>query len=392
MNDSFDPEDAHRASMAREADIGAFAHLYTDPPRPTDGPLAGLTAGIKDVIETADAPTALGSVHYRGRQTGRDAAVVTALRRAGATLIGKTTTAEFAYRDAPNTRNPLDLERTPGGSSSGSAAAVAAGMVDFALATQTGGSTIRPAAYCGVVGYKPTFGVVSTAGVMQLAASFDTVGVIARDVTTVARVAEVVAGLPPLSIPAEPPQVGVLGAATLQRCEAETLEALRLVEEAITAAGGELTEVAVDLDRLRELHGVINAYEGARSLAGDADHARPNNVELIGRGRALSVTEYIAAVRELEDLRPIVDATLAQVDVLIGPATLGWPPLGLTKTGDASYCQPWSAARVPAITVPIRPFAEKLPVGVQLVAPRWADAELLGWAGWLESVRSSPQP
>ncbi|HHV22562.1 MAG TPA: amidase [Propionibacterium sp.] len=367
--------------LARDAEIGAFTHLAA-----ATATMPGLTAGIKDVIETVDLPTALGSEHYRGRRTGRDAAVVAALRAAGVRIVGKTTTAEFAYRDAPATVNPLDVRRTPGGSSSGSAAAVAAGMVDFALGTQTGGSIIRPAAYCGVVGFKPTFGLVSTSGVMQLAPSFDTVGVLARDVAMVARVAELIAGLPPLIVPEAPPRVGVLPDRELTRCEPEMTEALIHARHLIEASGGELVTVGlpVELDCLRELHALINAYEGARSLAAEARHCREQTAGLIERGLRLAPPDFAAAVSELESLRPLLDDALGRVDVLLSPASLGLPPLGLTHTGGSDYCQPWSAARIPAVTIPLRRTPRELPLGMQFTAPRWQDAALLGWAAWLE--------
>lgn len=178
----------------------------------------------------------------------------------------------------------------------------------------------------------------------------------------------------------------MLPAADLTGCAPEMLDALRLVGDVVTGAGAELVELTLPIGRLRELHGLINAYEGARSLAAEVPHCREQTAGLIERGLALGLTEYVDAIAEMERLRPGVDQTLSRVDVVLSPASFGPAPVGLHHTGRSDFCQPWSAARVPAITIPVTPAPGALPLGLQITAPRWEDTRLLGWAARLEAL------
>jgi amidase len=334
------------------------------------GPLDGLTFGVKDIIETRGLPTEYGSPLYAGRLGETDAAIVTALRERGAVLYGKTRTTAFAYFDPGPTRNPRHPAHTPGGSSSGSAAAVAVGTVDFALGTQTQGSIIRPASYCGVVGFKPTHGVIPVDGVMPFAPSLDTVGWFARDVAMARRVWEA------LGFPVEPERPF--------RCGVP--RGLPPVEPAMQRAFSRVEAEEIDLpvpymDLLAALR-IVNDYEGSRTHQERWwEHGAKVGrklAELIERGLSIPESKYIAA-RDLLG-RTALDPVFAKVDVLVTPAALGAAPRGLESTGDPVMNGVWTALGTPAISIPM-PVAEgELPLGLQMIAPRGADARLLAAA------------
>lgn len=358
-----------------------------EPPRSA---LHGVPVGIKDVIDTRDLPTAHGSPIHAGRQPRRDAACVARLRDAGAVILGKTETVEFAAFHWSRTRNPLDLARTPGGSSSGSGAAVADGMVPLALGTQTGGSTLRPAAYCGVVGYKPSYGWADFSGIGALAPSQDTLGFFARSVTEVATFASITAGRPLEARAGRRPRVGLcaLGQWPVQ-AEPAMAAALDRAAARLSHAGAKVSDVVLpppfaDLFRAQR---VVNDYEAWRALGRERRHHRR---ELSSTLRARldeaglrTGAEYRAAQRTIVRYRPRLRDVFRDWDVLLLPVAPGEAPLGERNTGDASYLRVWTALHNPTLSLPVFEGPAGMPMGLQLVGARGADAQLLASAEWI---------
>lgn len=377
-----DPALPRREADARDANRGAGG----------GGPLHGLPVGVKDIIDTADMPTACNSPIYRDRPARGDAACVTALRRAGAVVLGKTATTEFAAYTPTHTRNPLNPAHTPGGSSSGSAAAVADGQVPLAIGTQTAGSVIRPASFCGVVGYKPSFGIIDRSGVKSFADSLDTVGVFARGVGDAALFAGAMAGWPAMTaIPeARPPgRVRILRAPQWERITEAADGAVTSAARAIEAAGVPVEEMAnpEGFESLNEVQDLLQGYEGHRALAWEreqhGDQLSPGLREYFARAAAADFADYLAARRTQEDWQHRFDALLEPGDVILTASTLGEAPAGLASTGDPVFCRAWTLLHVPCITLPHGRGPGGLPLGVQLVAPRWTDIDLLAAARWL---------
>ncbi|MGH7709560.1 MAG: amidase family protein [Vulcanimicrobiaceae bacterium] len=372
------PFDAARAHIGDDA-IRAWAYIAPDADA-SSGPLADLACGIKDIIDVAGMPTRFG-VDFRDTHPTVDAACVAALRAAGATIVGKTVTTPFAYIDPAPTLNPHDPTRTPGGSSSGSAAAVAAGHVPFALGTQTVGSVLRPASFCGVVGFKPTHGRIATAGVSPEAPSLDHVGVIACDVPTAARVARVLMpDLGSVTVPAAPRLLvdsalfaGDYGDEARVAVEAF---AARCAAGGASVVRGDLAPIA---SRALAALDTILAYEAHVSYGFLRDrHTPPQVVALVRRGALVAGPAYRAALAERETMRPELARSFAEVDafalICVGPAP------GRETTGKPSALGPWSFFGVPALTFPIARSAAGLPIGVQIVAARGRDAQLLALA------------
>lgn len=392
--------------------VHAGDHLLTQA-RAGQGACSGLPFAVKDVYETADLPTEFGSSLFRGNQPRADAATVGMLRRAGAVLVGKTSTTELAYFAPARTSNPHDRLRTPGGSSSGSAAAVAAGMVPVAFGTQTAGSTIRPAAYCGVVGYVGTFGELATRGVQQLAPSLDTVGIIARSVedvqlmrrllltgaapgsllatesaATTAPTANVPATMPPATI-------AVLDEPVFADLEPDMIDALGVAVKAVAGAGVALVRpvkphVIIELTRLHE---VVMAYEAARTLVWEAEHSDQLSDEmrqLLDQGWATSPETYRDVIRRIALLGADVATALAGSDAVLCPAALGAAPLGLGSTGSPACSRPWQAMAMPTVTIPGLTDENRIPLGIQLVGQRHDDDRLLAVGRWLENILPPP--
>jgi len=375
-------------------------------------PLFGVPVAIKDIFDTSQLPTAYGSPIYSGYQPRADAAVVVLLLAAGAVIVGKTKTTEFAFMSPTDTLNPLDHGRTPGGSSSGSAAAVAARMVPLATGTQTAGSIIRPAAYCGVFGLKPSFGLAPLGGVLPTAASLDTAGVFARSVEdlelALGAIAAAPAGMgsarasrpaPTLTAPPrEQPRLGFLRIGW-DRIEAAARGAIERYLEAATAAGAQIeeTELPVSFERLVEAQLTIQRVETAAALGADADwhpeHVSPQLRTFIAEGRAVPGTQYLAARRLADEQRWIWQDRIAGFDAVLAPSTLGVPPLGLEATGDPLLCRPFTLLGGPALALPGVWTPEGLPIGLQLVGAVHNDREVLGVARWLsERLGSGPPP
>jgi len=368
------------------------------------GPLHGVPAGIQDIIDTGDMPTETGSVLHAGRTPSRDAAVVTLLRAAGAVIMGKTVTTEFATRSPGKTRNPHNPEHTPGGSSSGSAAAVGAGMVPLALGSQTTGSTIRPASFCGVWGFKPTHGLIPRPGMFMLSRTCDHVGLFARTVEDLALLAEPLVAFDERDLDTRPrariPFVEVVGeepplppmfafVKTPQwRHAAEDTKAA--FAELVEKLGDRVEEVELFPSALEawSWHEIISGAEMAMNLELEWEKGRDRLSEhlraRIERGRHVQALDYL---RALSRLRPVY-GTFREIfeqryDAILTPAAPGTAPKGLASTGEPIFSTLWTLCGMPAVSVPLMQGENGLPLGVQLVGPRDGDARLLRTARWL---------
>ncbi|HEY4403479.1 MAG TPA: amidase [Xanthobacteraceae bacterium] len=385
---------------AREPAVHAFAHvdaeLVLEAARtldrgPVRGPLHGVPIGIKDVIDTADQPTQMGSPIYAGHRPAWDAACVALLRAAGAVILGKTVTAEFAGMTAGLTVNPHNPAHTPGGSSSGSAAAVADLMLPAALGTQTGGSVLRPAAYCGVIGYKPTFGAFNRAGLKFAAESLDTIGLMARSLDDIALVTSVLLGGQP-GAPAElggPPRIGLCRTPLWDQAEPETRLAVEDAAARLAQAGAPLRDVTLPDDfaglkvAARE---TINNYERSKSMAAEwashRDLISPKLQRCIALGMEMPHADYLAAIRLGEGCRARLPAVFEDFDILLAPCVNGEAPAGLESTGDPGFQAIWTILHAPTMSLPTHTGPRGLPVGIQLVGRRYDDQRLLACARW----------
>ncbi|WP_106247118.1 amidase [Allonocardiopsis opalescens] len=380
---AFVPEPGRRERLRAEA--AALPHPGPGP-RP---PLYGVPVGVKDIMHVDGLPTRAGSRLEPGLLAGAQAEVVRRLRAAGALVAGKTETAEFAVFAPGPTRNPHRPGHTPGGSSGGSAAAVAAGMVPLALGTQTIGSIVRPAAYCGVVGFKPTHGRVPVAGVLPNAPTLDTVGVVAADTDTAARGAAVLwDGWRPASPGGPHPVLGVPAGPYLEQTEPAALAAFHERLDGLRAAGYPVRTVPVmaDFEWIAATLFTVNRYELARAHTrwfGEHGHRyRPETAAMIRQGLALTAADHADALRARDAFRArLAEAAAgAAVDLWAAPSATGPAPHGLAATGDPVMSLPWNLAGLPAVTLPAGTL-DGLPVGLQLVGRPGADEQLLSWAG-----------
>jgi Asp-tRNA(Asn)/Glu-tRNA(Gln) amidotransferase A subunit family amidase len=367
------------------------------------GPLHGVPVGVKDIIDTADMPTEDGTPLHAGRTPDADATVVAALRAAGAVIMGKTVTTECATYTPGKTRNPHDPARTPGGSSSGSAAAVAAGMVPLAIGTQTNGSVIRPASFCGVYGFKPTFGLIPRHGILKISRALDTVGLFARSLEDIALLAEPLVGFderdpdtrprariafvdtlaapPPL-----PPRFGFVKTPLWERAESSTREAFA---ELIEALGGQCEELEMPFawGQAWDWQRTIMEAEMAFNLGLEWERGREQLSSALRaqleRGRTIPALAYQQALARVPRLLQALDEWFARVDALVTPAAPGVAP-SLETTGDPSFCTLWSLCGLPALSLPLMTGPGGLPLGAQLVGARGRDARLLRSARWLQ--------
>lgn len=371
---------------------------------PVKGPLHGIPVAVKDVIDVAGMPTGMGSPIYSDYMPFADAACVAALRAAGAVILGKTVTAEFAGVFPGATTHPVAPDHTPGGSSSGSAAAVADQMVPVALGTQTGGSVIRPAAFCGVVGFKPSFGTISRAGLKFAAEGLDTIGLMARDVDDVALVWRVLvgagtgAGPAPLAGSASPPRLLLFRGHQWDRAAPETVSAIDQTIRHVRDHGATVDELPLPdgFAELSKARVVINGYERARALAWEVQHhpallSSPMS-RVVANGAAMSQESYLDAIRLVERWRNWFARAIEGHDAVLTAAVNGEAPRGLVSTGDASFQEIWSLLHLPAITLPLATGPSGLPVGVQLVGARLDDARLLQLAKWILARCAQPFP
>lgn len=375
--------------MIDDTDIRAWAYLADKAEPHGDGLLAGLECGIKDIIDVAGMPTSFG-VDFRTVRPERDAWCVARLREAGAVIRGKTVTTPFAFRDPPVTRNPWNADRTPGGSSSGSAAAVAAGHVPFAIGTQTIGSVLRPASFCGVVGFKPTYGLIATSGVSPLAPSLDHVGVLARDVATALRVAQAL-GVAAGGSLSTPPRIGVDLVLNAERYGLDARDAAAGGLATCAARGAELLvlDAGSIAERAMSALDPILAFEMHRSLGFLMTEPRtPPEVErVVRRGATVPRDAYEGALARREAMRGEAAALFENCDVL-ALLCAGAAP-SREGTGDPAGQGPWSFFGLPALALPVGRSAEGLPLSLQVVAPSGADEKVLAVAAWIESALAS---
>jgi Asp-tRNA(Asn)/Glu-tRNA(Gln) amidotransferase A subunit family amidase len=367
------------------------------------GPLHGLPVGIKDVIDTARIPTENGTTLDAGRKPAEDAFVVERLRASGAIVMGKTVTTELAFLHPGQTRNPHDPSRTPGGSSSGSAAAVAAGMVPLAIGTQTGGSIIRPASYCGVTGFKPTFGAIPRRGVLTQSPSLDTLGVFARTPADAALLADALFGhdpADPATAPtpfprlletarARPPLPPVFAFVRLPGWDAADAQLRDAFAELTDELGEQVFEAPLPnaFDEAAAQRERINFAEMARCYyryGRDRDQLGPETRAAIEKGEAILARDYLAALDWPKVLNGALDEILQRCDALLCPAATGPAPEGLGSTGSAIFNGVWTLCGLPAVTIPALTSLEGMPMGVQLVGRRGDDGRLLRTARWLQ--------
>jgi Asp-tRNA(Asn)/Glu-tRNA(Gln) amidotransferase A subunit family amidase len=367
------------------------------------GPLHGLPVGVKDIIDTFDMPTENGTVLHAGRRPKEDAMVASLLRGAGAILLGKTVTTELAVYGPNQTRNPHNPEHTPGGSSSGSAAAVAAGMVPLAIGTQTNGSVIRPAAYCGVYGYKPSHGLISRHGILAQSRPLDTVGVMARTLEDLALLAEPLMDFdardPDLrprarpglldtlrAEPPTPPRLAFVRTPVWDQAEPATQEAFA---ELVGELGDrvEAVKLAPVFDDVIEVHRTIMEADLAKSFAreyeGGRERLSARLVEMIERGQRVSAVDYNQALERVVELNVSLEGIFWEFAAILTPATTGAAPHGLGSTGSPVFCTPWTLCGLPAVTLPLMTAENGLPLGVQLVGRKGEDGRLLRTARWL---------
>jgi len=389
-----DPD--HALAQARMADAATQAGQAR-------GALHGVPVGIKDIIDTGDMPTEYGTPLHAGRRPSADATVVLVLREAGAVIMGKTVSTELAVYAPGKTRNPHNAEHTPGGSSSGSAAAVAAGMVPVTVGTQTNGSVIRPASYCGVVGFKPTFGRISRRGVLTQSPPMDQLGVFARTIEDIALISETLMRFDPqdtaMALAARPemirtslenppvtPRLGFVKTPVWDAAEDVTREAFA---ELIQTLGDTVEEVelAAPFDKVVEWHRMIMEADLAKSFA--VEYGRGANQlsgilkEMIERGQTVLAVDYNSARDWMPICRGLLDEAFRWNDALVTPATTGPAPHGLDSTGSPIFCTLWTYLGLPAVTLPLFQSEDGLPFGVQLVGPPGDDARLLRTARWL---------
>jgi Asp-tRNA(Asn)/Glu-tRNA(Gln) amidotransferase A subunit family amidase len=382
---------------AREQDIQAFTSLDLERARSAAhavcGPLRGLPLAVKDNIETGDHPTAYGSPIHTGHQPAVDAVSVALARRAGACVIGKTVTTEFAFFSPGPTRNPHNLGHSPGGSSSGSAAGVAAGFFPLALGTQTGGSVVRPASFCGIAGFKPSFGRLPTVGVKIFSWSLDTLGVFGKGVRDVAFGAGLIAARDWRidGTQAGAPHLGFLEPQPWAQADDEMLAAFERARDLAVRAGARVTSVSLP-PIFREAfaaHQTIQDYEATRALAAERDMApeRISDVLLktLDEGAAISSADYDAAQDTALAARRACAEVMGSVDVLVTPSAPGAAPAGLGSTGSSVFNRIWTLMGVPAVNVPGLRSQAGLPLGMQVLAPFGRDRSALLAADWLEA-------
>jgi Asp-tRNA(Asn)/Glu-tRNA(Gln) amidotransferase A subunit family amidase len=391
---------------ATDGAVEAWAHL--DPARVLSrvehhdavvaerrGPLHGIGIGVKDIVDTTEMPTELGSPIYAGRHPPFDAECVARLVRAGGYVFGKTVTTEFACMHPGKTRNPWNPRHTPGGSSSGSAAAVAASHVLGAIGTQTNGSVIRPAAYCGVVGFKPTKDAMPYAGVHVFSATLDQLGVFARDVAGAAQLASVLADprrvSPVVRFPVRQPRVAALAGFPWTTIDGSAIDAMDAAVTRLRENGAEV--VAVELParwrNANAVHRTIMMREGANAL-GELQRRERNRMSetlnaALDEGAAISPADYESALRRRNDAIAAFTQWLGGFDAVISPPATGPAPEGLATTGDPACCTLWSLLGFPAITIPIGRAGNGLPLGMQIAAPAGGDDSLIGVAAWCEA-------
>ncbi len=357
------------------------------------GRLHGIPIAVKDLIDTVDMPTGYGSAIYEGHRPAADAACVALARAAGAIILGKTVTTEFACFTAGKTANPRNPAHTPGGSSSGSAAAVADGMVPLALGTQTAGSVIRPASFCGIVGFKPSFGVIPRAGVKPLADSLDTIGTMARNVADAAFFAGILGGrrvLRHVAMPETPPRFGFYRTPMWEEAEPSSAAALDHARAALERAGAWVAEIAVPPEHqgLTDAQDMIMGFELVRGLAYErlqhSAELSPRLGQQLDVGMSVDADAYDAARAQTAAARARLDGFFGPCDAMLAPAAPGEAPAGLGYTGNPVFNRMWTLLGVPCVTLPAIRGGSGLPTGIQLVGRPGHDAPLMATALFVE--------
>ncbi len=382
------------AIAAHERAVGAFVCRADKPRAASNGPLRGIAVGIKDIIDTADFPTEMGSPIYKGNRPRADAPVVMALKRAGATILGKTTTTAFAANDPTATLNPHNHGHTPGGSSAGSAAAVGAGMIPLALGTQTGGSVIRPASFCGAAAIKPSYRLLPTVGVKCFSWTLDTVGLFAAGVTDLALGLSAMTGRPELMLPASlpTPRIGIVTQEFAGAPEKDGAEALQVAARAAERAGASVRTLSMPeiVAEAWRLHPVVQEFEAHQSFAWEYrenyDAMPPLLRGRLDESKGYAAAEYDAAVAVAGRARNALAEIFGEVDVLLTISAPGAAPKGLSSTGDPRYNRLWTLMGVPCVNVSAHVAEGGLPVGVQVIAPFGADARALAAARFVEEA------
>jgi Asp-tRNA(Asn)/Glu-tRNA(Gln) amidotransferase A subunit family amidase len=379
---------------AHERTIGAFVCRAENPRAASEGPLRGIAVGIKDIIDTSDLPTEMGSQIYRGWRPRADASVVMMLKQAGATIVGKTTTTAFAANDPTATLNPHNHGHTPGGSSSGSAAAVAAGMIPLALGTQTGGSVIRPASFCGVAAIKPSFNLLPRVGVKCFSWTLDTVGLFAAGVTDLAHGLSAMTGRPELKPGAATtaPRIGVVMQDFAGAPEAASEQALRLARVAAERAGASARTLALPeiVAEAWRIHTTVQQFEAHQAFAweyrANYDAMPPLLRERLDDSRDITPAAYDAARAVANRARRTLAEVFDDFDVLLTFSAPGAAPKGLASTGDTRFNKLWTLMGVPCVNVPADVADGGLPVGVQVIARFGNDAGALNAARFVEKA------
>ena len=378
--------------LDRDAALAAARRCDASPP---SGPLHGIPIAVKDLIDTVDMPSGYGSSIYEGHRPAADASCVALARAAGGIVLGKTVTTEFACFTAGKTANPRNPAHTPGGSSSGSAAAVADRMVPLAFGTQTAGSIIRPAAFCGCVGFKPSFGVIQRAGVKALCDSLDTIGTMARNVADAAFFAGVLGGRPALrdvAMPAGPPRFGFYRTPMWEEADPSTAAALDHARAALERAGAWVAEIAVPPEHrgLTAAQDRVMGFELVRGLADErlrhSAELSPRLAQMLDAGMAVGADEYDAALAETAAARTGLGGFFGPCEALLVPAAPGEAPQGLGYTGNPVFNRMWTLLGVPCVTLPAIWGASGLPTGVQLVGRIGDDARLMAAALFAEQA------
>src|SRR5580704_9973530 len=376
---------------AHEGTIGAFVCGAGDPRAAASGPLRGVAVGIKDIIDTSDMPTEMGSAIYRGWRPRADASVVMLLKQAGATVIGKTTTTAFAANDPTPTLNPHNHGHTPGGSSSGSAAAVAAGMIPLAVGTQTGGSVIRPASFCGVAAIKPSFNLLPRVGVKCFSWTLDTVGLFAAGVEDLAIALSAITGRSELNAAElKSPRIGVVTQDFAGATETGGAEALQHPARAAAKAGASVRELKMPeiVAEAWRIHNVVQQFEAHQAFAWEYgqnyDAMPPLLRKRLDDTRHYTPADYEAARIVAAKARAALSDILQDVDVLLALSAPGVPPKGLDSTGDPRFNQLWTLLGTPCVNVPAYVVDGNLPVGVQAIADYGDDAKTIAAARFIE--------
>jgi len=384
----------------RESDVGVFQYFDGDyalnqaralDNGPAKGLLHGVPLGIKDIIDTRDMPTGNGSRVYPDRQPISDASCVALSREAGAVILGKTVTTEFAYYFPGKTKNPNNLKHTTGGSSMGSAAGTADHMFPLGFGSQTAASVTRPAAYCGTIGYKATTGDFDLQGVCGLAASYDTLGFLCRELEDISLMRAALIGDTPVVARADSAslRVGFVRTPLWDQADDATRRALESAAEKLAGEGAEVTEpeLPAEFDELADTHKLVMSFDAARARAYEytchPDKLSPQFTDLMEVGRAVSYEDYRAAQARSVACRHQIADLMAGFDILLAPSAPGEAPEGLSATGDPMFSRMWTLLYVPSVTLPVAKGDSGLPIGVQIIGKHHEDGALISDAQWV---------